>query len=153
MPLLQTNDFDLACWDEWRETRRIALVRLYTRFAMRAEAGKICLNVIVRPDSDPALDGFRVVTTMTRTIDAMTSIVPPVGMESLREMNMDLPDGVCVAPIILHLHVGQGSTEQQRSFIISIRFRADSYDKILESMLFDINDRARSRYATYCTGV
>lgn len=149
----QQTGFDLPLWDRWRKTRKFALLRLYTTsFATHAaEAGLICLNVFCRPDSDPALDGFRAFSIFARTIDVMASIVPSFGVDELRAMSQNLPLGQLVAPIILHLRAGEGQDERQRSYIMSTRFPAYFYDEPhphlpLEQMLFNLNDSARTRY-------
>lgn len=57
--------FDVKAYKKWRETRRGPFGALFAKCIPRSSAETTCLIVDVVPDSDPALDGFRITSHST----------------------------------------------------------------------------------------
>ena len=113
------DGFDSRGFDKWRDSRRMTLIPLYVReVPQERDCGKICLHLIVKPDPDPKLDGYRVIGHYTQLVSEMpTGSLPRSALdqfEATSKSNAWLP-----ALVMIHLQFPR-SSDGTRSFLMPL---------------------------------
>lgn len=67
---------DRKAFIKWNDSRRVVMSALFVRFISLAQADSLLLIVHVVPDTDPNLDGFRIVSHTVENMATLSAFMP-----------------------------------------------------------------------------